>query len=69
MSKKIPPHRRAIVFQGGGALGAYEVGYYHALYERFVEKKEFDTPFDVVVGTSIGAINGALLVGYFQKNK
>jgi len=69
MSKKIPHHRRAIVFQGGGALGAYEVGYYHALYERFVEKKEFDTPFDVVVGTSIGAINGALLVGYFQKNQ
>ena len=69
MSKKIPHHRRAIVFQGGGALGAYEVGYYEALYERFVEKKEFDNPFDVVVGTSIGAINGALLVGYFQKNK
>ena len=69
MSKKIPHHRRAIVFQGGGALGAYEVGYYQALYERFVEKKEFDTPFDIVVGTSIGAINGALLVGYFQKNQ
>lgn len=69
MVKKIPDHRRAIVFQGGGAIGAYEVGYYQALYERFIEQKEFVNPFDIVVGTSIGAINGALLVSYFMKKK
>ena len=69
MNKKIPKQRRAIVFQGGGALGAYEVGYYQALYENWKEKKEFDSPCDIVVGTSIGAINGSLLVGYFQKNQ
>lgn len=69
MEKNIPHHRRAIIFQGGGALGAYEVGFYEALYEKFIKEKEFKDPFDVVVGTSIGAINGGLLVGYYQKNK
>ena len=39
MSKEIPHHRRAIVFQGGGALGAYEVGFYESLYEKFIKEK------------------------------
>jgi len=69
MPKKIPHHQRAIIFQGGGALGAYEVGYYEALYEKFIEQKEYVHPFDIVVGTSIGAINGAILVSYHSKNK
>jgi len=69
MTDKIPDHQRAIVFQGGGALGAYEVGYYEALYEKFVKQKEYVHPFDIVVGTSIGAINGALLVSHYMKNK
>lgn len=68
MPKSIPQRRSAIVFQGGGALGAYEVGYYQALYEKHVKSKKNENPFDIVVGTSIGAINGALLVSYFQKN-
>ena len=68
MSKEIPHHRRAIVFQGGGALGAYEVGFYESLYEKFIEEKKYKNPFDIVAGTSIGAINGALLVGFYQKN-
>ena len=69
MSKKIPNHQRAVIFQGGGALGAYEVGYYEALYEKFIEQKEYVHPFDTIVGTSIGAINGALLVSHYMKNK
>ena len=39
---------------GGGVLGAYEVGMLRALSEAGV------TP-DVVVGTSVGAINGAFV--------
>ena len=42
----------AFVLGGGGQLGASEVGMLRALLERGV------TP-DLVVGTSVGAINGA----------
>ena len=30
--------QRALVLQGGGALGAYELGVYRALCERLIEK-------------------------------
>ena len=46
----------ALVLQGGGALGAYHVGVYEALHEAGVEP-------DWVIGTSIGAINGAIIAG------
>jgi NTE family protein len=50
------PGQVVLVFQGGGALGAYQVGVYEALHEAGVEP-------DWVIGTSIGAINGALIAG------
>jgi NTE family protein len=50
------PARIVLVFQGGGALGAYQVGVYQALYEAGVEP-------DWIIGTSIGAINASLIVG------
>ena len=37
---------------GGGPLGAHEVGMLHALIERGIQP-------DVVLGTSVGAVNGA----------
>jgi NTE family protein len=51
-------YRTALVLQGGGALGAYEYGVIRALYES---RKKFRPT--VVTGTSIGAINAAILVG------
>jgi NTE family protein len=45
-----------LVLQGGGALGAYQAGVYQAMHEHGL------TP-DWVVGTSIGAINAALIAG------
>jgi len=45
-----------LVFQGGGALGAYQAGVYQALSEEGIEP-------DWVIGTSIGAINAALIAG------
>ncbi len=48
-----------IALQGGGALGAYELGALKALYQ--VRGEEFHPR--VVAGISIGAINGAILVG------
>jgi NTE family protein len=46
--------RVAYVLGGGGHMGAYEVGMLHALLEGGVQP-------DVVVGTSVGAINGAAI--------
>lgn len=43
-----------LVLEGGGAKGAYQIGSYFAL-------KELGYKFDAVVGTSIGAINGAMI--------
>jgi NTE family protein len=61
-----PPARRrrspkelgqiVLVLQGGGALGAYQVGAYEALHDAGVEP-------DWVIGTSIGAINASLIAG------
>lgn len=51
-----PRNRIALVLQGGGAMGAYQAGVYQALDENGL------CP-DWVVGTSIGAINGALIAG------
>src|SRR5271154_3050570 len=48
--------RVALVLQGGGALGAYQVGVYEALHEAGIEP-------DWVSGVSIGAINSALIAG------
>ncbi|HUN90605.1 MAG TPA: patatin-like phospholipase family protein [Burkholderiaceae bacterium] len=45
-----------LVLQGGGALGAYQVGVYEAMHEAGIEP-------DWVIGTSIGAINAALIAG------
>jgi NTE family protein len=44
----------AFVLGGGGVLGAVEVGMLRALFERGILP-------DLVVGTSVGAINGALV--------
>ena len=50
------PGQVVLVLQGGGALGAYQVGVYEALNEAGIEP-------DWIIGTSIGAINGAVIAG------
>ncbi len=45
-----------LVFQGGGALGAYQAGVYQALHEAGIEP-------DWIIGTSIGAINAGIIAG------
>jgi NTE family protein len=45
-----------LVLQGGGALGAYQAGCYQAMHEAGLEP-------DWVIGTSIGAINAAVITG------
>lgn len=48
--------RTAFVFSGGGNLGAIQVGQARALLERGIVP-------DVVVGCSVGALNGAAIAG------
>ena len=50
-----------VVLEGGGARGAYQIGVYKALIEEGIEVKG-------IAGTSVGALNGAILVqGDFDK--
>ena len=65
---------RALIFQGGGSLGAYEAGAYKAIseelsaYSRTVGRGN-EPIFHIISGTSIGAINAPLLVSYVKENK
>ena len=54
-----------LVLQGGGALGAYEWGAIEALFASMddVAKQGLAIGLKVVTGVSIGAINGACIVG------
>ena len=70
----IPKVQRALVLQGGGALGAYQAGVFKSLYEKMKGNQNNDGNdhhhlFDIIAGTSMGAINGAILVSYFLENK
>jgi len=56
------PGQVVLVLQGGGALGAYQVGVYQALHEAGIEP-------DWVIGTSIGAINAALISGNRKEDR
>jgi NTE family protein len=49
-----------LVFQGGGALGAYQADVYQALHEAGVEP-------DWIIGTSIGAINASVIAGMSRR--
>ena len=46
--------KKALVLGGGGAKGSYQMGVWQALREHGME-------FDIIVGTSIGAMNGAMI--------
>src|SRR3974390_1453744 len=50
------PGQVMLVFQGGGGVGAYQGCVYQALHEAGIEP-------NWVIGTSIGAVNGAIIAG------
>lgn len=47
--------KRAIVLSGGGSKGAYQIGVWKAL-------RELNIKYDIVTGTSIGSVNGLMMV-------
>ena len=48
------PTETVLVLQGGGSLGAYECGVYKTLAKHNIK-------FDIIAGTSIGALNAAII--------
>lgn len=55
---------KALVLSGGGSKGSYQIGVWKAL-------KKLHIKFDIVTGTSVGALNGALITqkSYFRAIK
>ena len=70
--KKNTKVQRALVLQGGGSLGAYEAGVVNVLFhwiKKDLKDENNENIFDIIAGTSIGAINAAILVSYLKVNK
>ena len=67
-SRSWPPHsiekrntiENVLILQGGGSLGAFGCGVFRALAKRNIK-------IDIIAGTSIGAVNAAIIAG--SKNK
>ena len=53
--------KTALVLSGGGARGAYEVGVVRYLREELPRRLGYMPHFDILCGTSVGAINAAFL--------
>lgn len=53
-----------LVLSGGGAKGAYQIGVWKAL-------RKLSIPIDIVTGTSVGALNGTMIVqnDYFRSKR
>ena len=60
MQQKAGP-RLALMLPGGGARGAYQVGVVRGLFELAGGR---DNPFPLIIGTSAGAINAAVLASH-----
>jgi predicted acylesterase/phospholipase RssA len=70
-SADVPDKQRAIVFQGSVALGAFEAGVFKKLYEMIKQKDSNwkKRMFDIIAGTSAGAINAAILTSHVKQKK
>ncbi|MFL6378287.1 MAG: patatin-like phospholipase family protein, partial [Nitrososphaeraceae archaeon] len=81
--KKTLKQQRALVLGGGGAVGAYQAGVLKILCKRLIEEDKRKggnnnlihdnggNPllFDIIAGTSIGAMNGAVLLSQYLKTR
>jgi NTE family protein len=65
----MPNKQRALVLQGGGALGAYESGVLSVLCKELAHEYREGPLFDIVAATSMGAMNAAVLVSNVVNRK
>ncbi|MDO6748796.1 patatin-like phospholipase family protein, partial [Gilvimarinus sp. 1_MG-2023] len=56
--------RTGLILSGGGARAAYQVGVLKAIHE--ILPRGHYNPFDIISGTSAGAINGIALASYAE---
>lgn len=56
--------RVALILSGGGARGAYEVGVLAYLFDHFARVRRRIPKIDLILGTSVGAINGCFLASH-----
>lgn len=59
-----PQNRTALILSGGGARGAYEVGVLSYLFDHFERIRRRVPKIDLILGTSVGAINGCFLASH-----
>ncbi len=62
MTTQQKPHKTALLLTGGGARAAYQVGVLKAIAQQFPRNSK--VPFQVICGTSAGAINGTAIACY-----
>jgi NTE family protein len=67
--KNIPNKQRALVLQGGGAVGAYESGVLTVLCKELTHEYREGPLFDIIAATSMGAMNAAVLVSNVVNRK
>ncbi len=58
--------RVALILSGGGARGAYEVGVLSYLFDHFGRVRRRMPKVDLILGTSVGAINGCFLASHLS---
>lgn len=56
-----------LILSGGGARAAYQVGVLKAIHK--ILPKEACNPYDIIAGTSAGAINGVALASYAENHR
>jgi NTE family protein len=66
--------QRALILQGAVSLGAYEFGVYQELCKQLKEDdakngRKNRNLFDIIAGTSIGAMNASIILSSFMKKK
>lgn len=71
---QFPPQKpvRALIFQGGGSLGAYECGVFEVLCNHIINDTNLgpnEQVFDIIAGTSIGAVNAIIIANHLQKKR
>ena len=65
MSHREPASKKvALILAGGAARGAYEVGVVAYLLDEVSRALGRDVPLDILCGTSVGALNVAMLAAY-----